>query len=171
MPVGWAARRLVGSSAVRRRPGRVGCRADGRWLRAAADHPKARAGGASGGCRARAHRSMCESGPIRRGNRDVRQVGVGAGCFCSRRPLARGKRLKYAIAPRPVIRASAASGRLVISVSPRHTAPDAAASSPAMMRVSVDLPDRLGLTIAVNSPARMPIQTSSSAGSVLRAKP
>jgi hypothetical protein len=40
-----------------------------------------------------------------------------------------------------------------------------------MMCMSVDLPDPLGPMMAVNSPERMPMETSSSAVTVLEADP
>ena len=58
-----------------------------------------------------------------------------------------------------------------MSVSPIHALPEVGASSPAMMCMSVDLPDPDGPMIAVNSPRRMPTLTSSSARTSLAPEP
>ena len=69
------------------------------------------------------------------------------------------------------IMVSSVSSRRVISVSPSHTRPLEAESSPAMMCMSVDLPEPLGPMIAVNSPRRRPIERSSSAVTAVLAVP
>ncbi len=59
-----------------------------------------------------------------------------------------------------------ASARLVISVEPSQARPLVAMSRPAMMCMSVDLPDPLGPMMAVNCPCRRPMLTSSRAVTV-----
>jgi hypothetical protein len=63
------------------------------------------------------------------------------------------------------------SGSLLSSMSPMNTWPEVSESSPAMQCMSVDLPEPEGPMMAVNRPAGMSTETSSSARTAVSPRP